>query len=165
MTNKHFQKSWCDLLVDTLFTQKYYATHILTRPMTLRSEHVSVNISLWTRTNIFGVFWWWGHNIFRISPCHVGMMWKIFCHMYMDESHKRMKKWMKVEQQRTFWMINITVKFFWMKIHVGWNLWMKFIPKQLCQTETTWTCMKITKWIKYLDESWTSMNCMDDKWK
>jgi hypothetical protein len=39
------------------------------------------------------------------------------------------------------------------------------IPKQLCQMETTWTWMKITKWIKYLGESWTLMNWMNDKWK
>jgi hypothetical protein len=28
-----------------------------------------------------------GQNILRISPCQVGMMWEIFFHMYMDESH------------------------------------------------------------------------------
>jgi hypothetical protein len=27
----------------------------------------------------------------KISLCHIGMMWKIFFHMYMDESPKWMK--------------------------------------------------------------------------
>jgi hypothetical protein len=29
-----------------------------------------------------------GQNILKISLSHIGMMWKIFFHMYMDESHK-----------------------------------------------------------------------------
>ncbi len=58
-------------------------------PITLGNEHVSVSMSMWTRTNIFGILWWWGQNIFKISLCHAIMMWKIFFHMYMDE----MSRW------------------------------------------------------------------------
>jgi hypothetical protein len=29
---------------------------------------------------------------------------------------------------------------------------MKLIPKQLCWMKTTCTSMKVTKWMKYLDE-------------
>jgi hypothetical protein len=28
---------------------------------------------------------------YRIYLCHIGMTWKIFFHMYIDESHKWMK--------------------------------------------------------------------------
>jgi hypothetical protein len=31
-------------------------------------------------------------NILRISLCHIRMMCKIFCHMYMDESQKMNEK-------------------------------------------------------------------------
>jgi hypothetical protein len=31
--------------------------------------------------------------------------------------------------------------------------------------KSTSAWMKITKWIKYLDESGTTMNFLDDKWK
>jgi hypothetical protein len=43
---------------------------------------------LMIKNGFFGIFWWHGQNIFRISLCHVRMMWKIFLHMYMDESKK-----------------------------------------------------------------------------
>jgi hypothetical protein len=29
-----------------------------------------------------------GTTLLRITLCHIGMTWKIFFHMYMDESHK-----------------------------------------------------------------------------
>jgi hypothetical protein len=32
-----------------------------------------------------------GIEYLKISLCHVGMTWKIFFHMYMDESQKWMK--------------------------------------------------------------------------
>ncbi len=51
-------------------------------------EHELVCMNLWAGMDIFRIFWWWGQNIFKIFLCHVGMTWKIFYHMYMDESHK-----------------------------------------------------------------------------
>jgi hypothetical protein len=33
-----------------------------------------------------------GQIILRISLCHIGMTWKIFYHMYMDESNKMDEK-------------------------------------------------------------------------
>jgi hypothetical protein len=48
-------------------------------------EHVSKNGYFW---NILMI----GTKSFRISLCHVRMMWKIFFHMYMDESHKMDEK-------------------------------------------------------------------------
>jgi hypothetical protein len=56
--------------------------------MTLWSEHMSMNIDLWVGMDIFGIFWWPGQNILKISLCHLRMTWKIFFHIYMDESHK-----------------------------------------------------------------------------
>jgi hypothetical protein len=37
--------------------------------------------------------------------------------------------------------------------------------KQLCQMKTTSTWMKITNWMKYLNEHEKSINFFDDKWK
>jgi hypothetical protein len=41
-------------------------------------------------------------NIIKISLCHIGMMWKIFFHVYMDESHKMDDFFMKVESNELF---------------------------------------------------------------
>jgi hypothetical protein len=65
---------------------------------TCESDYELVNISIWIGMDIFGIFWWCGQNIFQISLCHIGMMWKIFLHMYMDENHIMDEKvWMKIE--------------------------------------------------------------------
>jgi hypothetical protein len=48
-----------------------------------------------------GYFW----NILRTSLCHVRMTWKIFFHMYMDESHKMDEKF--------GWKLNINEFFGW----------------------------------------------------
>jgi hypothetical protein len=53
----------------------------------------------------------------------------------------------------------------WMKILIGWNAWMELILKQLFWMKTTSTWMKVTKWINFFDESWTSMNFLYDDYK
>jgi hypothetical protein len=94
----------------------------------LGGEHVSMNMNLWAGTNIFGIFWWQGQNIFRIPLCRIGMTWKIIFHMYMDESFLNgWNVWMKVEHQWTFWMIITSKRIVWIKI---WqNVRMKLILK------------------------------------
>ncbi len=58
------------------------------RKWTHEHECEFVNMNMWVGMDIFGIFWWQGHNILRIPLCHIRMTWKIFFHMYMDESHK-----------------------------------------------------------------------------
>ncbi len=90
---------------------------------------------------------------------------EIFFHVYMDESQNGWKCWMKVKHQWIFWMINASKQIVWMKDSTWWNVLMKLIPKQLCWMKSTCAWMKITKWMKYLDENGTTMNFLDDKWK
>jgi hypothetical protein len=61
-------------------------------PTTLQSEHMNVSVSMNLQAKYIWNIMMIGTNIFRISPCHVRMTWDIFCHMYMDESHKMDEK-------------------------------------------------------------------------
>jgi hypothetical protein len=126
--------------------------------MTLQSEHVSVSVNLWIRTNIFGIFWWWGQNIFRISLCHVWMMWKIFFHITWMKVTKWMKSLDESWTSMNFCVIIANKQIVWLKDLTCWNVWMKLIPKQLCQMKTTCIWIKFIKWMKYLNECEAWMN-------
>jgi hypothetical protein len=77
--------------------------------MTLWNKHMNVILWTWAYEQewIFwkGIFWWRGQKIFRISLCHVRMMWKIFFHVYMDENHKM--------DENVGWKLNINELFGW----------------------------------------------------
>jgi hypothetical protein len=70
------------------------SSHIVNNVMkqACKHEREPMCMNLWVGMDIFGIFWWSKQNITKISLCHVGMMWKIFFHMYMDESHKMDEK-------------------------------------------------------------------------
>jgi len=139
--------------LEKCFSHPSLVLYFFPYPMLLPSEHVSLSMSLWVGLDIFGIFWWQGQNIFRISLSHVGMMWKMFFHMYMDESHKMDENFgWKLNINELLWMIITSKRIIWMKILITWNVWMELILKQSYQMKTICTWKKITKRMKYLDE-------------
>jgi hypothetical protein len=80
---------------------------------TCEHECKPMSMSLWVGTNIFGIFWWWGQNILKISLCHVRMTWQIFL-------GKSMLHWTIYSSSKSISRVQIQW-FFWKTFKWCWN--------------------------------------------